>query len=107
VGETPTAPKFYINEKKKYLQVMYRRKIKRNQGKFSIHDNKLSTVYISFHPMLKHGDFMNKTRSPYFESWSDEFEDPSISLFPDTPASNGDHFRETWAQKRSLGIPKP
>jgi hypothetical protein len=54
--------------------------------------------------MLKYGDFMNKTRSPSSESWPDEFEDPPISLFPDTPASNSDHFRETWAQERSLGI---
>jgi hypothetical protein len=54
--------------------------------------------------MLKHGDFMNKNRSPSSESWSDELEDPPISLFPDTPASNSDYFRETWAQERFLGI---
>jgi hypothetical protein len=54
--------------------------------------------------MLKHGDFMNKTRSPSPESYLDELEDPPISLFPDTPTSNSDYFRETWAQERFLGL---
>jgi hypothetical protein len=54
--------------------------------------------------MLKHGDFMNKTRSPSYESWLDEFEDPPISLLPYTPTSNSDYFIETWAQERFLGI---
>jgi hypothetical protein len=54
--------------------------------------------------MHKHGDFMNKTRSPSSKSWYDKFEDPTISLFPDTPACNDDNFREIGAQKRSFCI---
>jgi hypothetical protein len=56
----------------------------RNYGRLSIHDKKSRNICI-FHPMLKHGKFMNKSGSPFSKGWPDILENPSIPLFPNAP----------------------
>jgi hypothetical protein len=46
--------------------------------------------------MLKHGDFIDETRSPSPKCWSDIFKDPSIPLLPNAPAGYDNYFCETW-----------
>jgi hypothetical protein len=53
--------------------------------------------------MLKHGDFINKTRFPSSKSWPDIFENLSIPLLPYTPTSQDHNFNEARAQERILG----
>jgi hypothetical protein len=52
--------------------------------------------------MLKHGDFIDETRSPSPKGWSDIFKDPSIPLLPNAPAGYDDYFCETWSLERFL-----
>jgi hypothetical protein len=54
--------------------------------------------------MLKHGDLLDKTRSPSPKSRSGVFANPPVPLFPNTPASNDDNLSETGTQKGSFGI---
>jgi hypothetical protein len=54
--------------------------------------------------MLKHGDLLDKTRSPSPKSRSDIFENPPIPLFPNTPACNDDNLSKTGTQKGSSAV---
>jgi hypothetical protein len=56
--------------------------------------------------MHKQRDLLNKSSLPTSKSWSDILEDPSISLFPNTPTGNDHNLKETWAFKRFLCNPQ-